>query len=149
MLFREKVAWVSLLTTVLIWSSYFGHTLGRVAIGASGVVSVFAAFVAAVVLQTTLMIIATVAITVRSGQEPKDERDVAIDAKALKIAYYVLLTLGFLAIGFIAWRAMVGSLNPAPEGPAILASAQLVLLCLIIAEATRFLTQVICYRRGA
>jgi NhaP-type Na+/H+ or K+/H+ antiporter len=146
MSFREKLAWVSLLSTVVIWSSYFGHTLGRSDVGVG---SVFGSFVAAVVLQAIMGIIAAVTISVTSRREPKDERDSAVDAMALKIAYYVLLTSGFVTIGFIAYRAMVEVTNPDPAGPAILLLAQLILLCLVVAEATRFLTQVICYRRGA
>ena len=68
MSFREKLAWVSLLSTGVIWSSYFGHTLGRSDLGVG---SVFGAFVAAVVLQSILGIIATVAISVTSRREPK------------------------------------------------------------------------------
>ena len=48
------------------------------------------AFIAAVVISTVLNIVAHIAMSIVGRQEPKDERDVAIESQSFKVAYYIL-----------------------------------------------------------
>jgi hypothetical protein len=149
MSFREKIAWVCLLSTIAVWSPYFAHILARSRQGELGAGAVITGFVAAVVLQSLLCIAASLAIALRSRREPRDERDSAVEAKALKVAYYVLIVSGFMAVGFAFCSAITRGADPSAGMSAAMLMSQLVLFCFVVAEATRFLAQVVCYRRGA
>jgi hypothetical protein len=148
MSFREKIAWVCLLSTITVWSPYFTHMLVWSRQGELGAGAVIVAFIAAVVIQSLLSIIATVLISIRTRREPADERDSAVDAKSLKIAYYVLVVSGFMAVSLAFCSAITRGARPSADMSAAIIMSQLVLFCFVVAEVTRFLTQVICYRRG-
>jgi hypothetical protein len=149
MSFREVTAWVSFLSTVLVWSPYFAYTFtmsGSAAVPAS---SVLAGFVLGTIIQALILIVAKIAISVSRKDEPKDERDEAVESKALKIAYFVLVSLGFTLVGAVSIWFLDRSPGSADGGRAILWISQTVLLCFIVAEATRFGSQAIYYRLGA
>jgi len=119
-------------------------------------------FTAALVFQIVLAIVATIAISIRAQIDRKDERDAAIEAKAFRNAY-VVLTFGICLAGmfvtFVGLSQGVSALASAKGGSdfvrrigALLspaAATQILLLCLVTAEATKYGTQVFCYRRGS
>ncbi len=109
---REKFAWVSFLSTVAIWSPYFVFTFARIQPGDPGMASIFGAFVAAVVVQALITSVAGLAIKLTSVAEPKDERDLVIEARALKVAYYVMIVSVFSVVCLSAYVA--GSVESSP-----------------------------------
>lgn len=136
MSFREKLAWICLVTTILVFVPYFAYVFSLFASGEPKLGAVLQAFVIAVVIQIVLSVVANIVIVAfRSRVEPPDERDRAIDFRSLKISYYVLAVSVFLAIGCV--------LVYSP-----LFISQMLLLCFVAAEVTRYSTQAFCYRRG-
>jgi uncharacterized membrane protein len=146
---REKGAWASLIATAVVFVPYFRYVFRLFAAGELQPVRVLAAFVGAAVYLTVLMIAVGIAIELLSRREPQDERDVAIEAKSYRIAYTVLSTTGMLAIVAIIFLGIV----PAPKlrnevlAPQFL--SQVLLLCFVVAEAVRAVTQIVFYRRGS
>jgi hypothetical protein len=140
MSFREKSAWACLITTIAIWGPYFAYAF-RLFTHEHYASSILAAFIVAVVLSIILNGGAHVVIAIRSRQEKKDERDIAIESKAYRNAYCVLIVL--------IWVVILAAPLGTPEkhfGPVFL--SQMVLLCFVVAETIKYLTIVICYRRG-
>ncbi len=145
--FREKTAWACFLITLLVWVPYFAHVLQLFRHNELTAGRVLGMFIGAVVVQVAIQIVAAVAIAIHSKEEPKDERDLAIEARAAKNAYFVLCSLVFMA-GWIVWS--VAAVGEEAAGLAItpLLISQLVLFCFILGETVRFGTQVVSYRRG-
>lgn len=146
---REKGAWASLIATAIVFVPYFRYVFTLFAAGDLQPVRVLAAFVGATVYLTVLMIAVGIAIALLSRREPHDERDVAIEAKSYRIAYTVLSTTAMVAIVAIIFLGIV----PVPKlrnevlAPQFL--SQVLLLCFVVAEAVRAVTQIVCYRRGS
>jgi hypothetical protein len=125
---REKTAWISLVTTVLVWVPYFWFFAP-----APGMAT--PVLTAAIVVQVLLQIGAHVVLRVRRA--PKDERDSAIDLAALRNAYWVVL----VALALPIFAPPLWSAGRTP-------TAQVLLACLVLGELARFGTQVTGYRRG-
>lgn len=145
MSFRERVAWVFLTTTVLIFGPYFVHIGVLFAEDRLIGGEVLGTFIGATVVLTLLSILAGLALAF-FRQEPKDERDTAIDLKAIRNAYYVFAGLTMTAI----LAVMCGTVLP--TGPAWWAQpvlvGQVLLFSFVVAEVVHFATVVVCYRRG-
>ena len=143
MSFREKNAWICLLSTIAVFVPYFGYVFKLFAKGDNAIALYVGAFVVAVICQIVINIVAQIFIAMRSKQEPKDERDVAVESKAYRNAYLVLISLAWTVV-FVPAPAMVGPSQLSTP----LFMGQLLLLCFIVAEAVKYLTLVVCYRRG-
>ena len=147
--FREKSAWASLAIMLVVFVPYFVGIFRHFARGELTGGYVLGEFLSAAAFQVVLLVVVHVAIAIRSGQESKDERDIAIESKAFRNAYFVLISScfviipGVIALGFSLDPGSVNRLT----APAFL--SQLLLLCFIVAEAAKYLTQVLGYRRGA
>jgi hypothetical protein len=142
MSFREKGAWACLLTTVAVFVPYFAQVFRLFARDELKVSFVITGFFIASIWQVLLHVVAQIVIVIRSKREPKDERDAIIESKSFRHAYWVFAFFGWAVI-------MVPALTR--TGP-LLAPAfisQMLFLCFVLAEATRYLTQVVCYRRGS
>ena len=146
MSFREKTAWICLISTVAVYLPYFGHVYRLFARGELYVGTSLVAFIGAVVAQVVLAAAGAIAVTIGSNRERRDERDAAIDLKAYHFAYVILITACGLAAGGIFARALTHA--PSARGLEPVAIAQLLLLCFVVAEAARYLTQAVSYRRG-
>jgi hypothetical protein len=105
-------------------------------------------FIVAVIFQAVLMIIASIAISIRSKEEKKDERDVMIESKAFKYAYYVFASSLFMGVFLVFIFDVIAA--PTLQGQMLISAflSQVVLFCFIASEITHYLTQVVCYRRG-
>ncbi len=171
--FREKSAWATLTSLLIVYVPYFTYVFLLASRGQLTVGTALGVFVLGVFFETIVAIIAHIAISIRARVEPMDERDAAIQAKAFKNAYFVLTFGIFFAAMFVT---MVGLMHAAPAAahavPALANSArdveetssqflrnvstifsasvgmQVVLLCLVGGEVTRYGTQIIGYRRG-
>ena len=141
MSFREKSAWACLITTITIWGPYFAYAF-RLFSREHYSSSVMTAFIVAVILSIVLNGGAHIVVAIRSRQERKDERDIAIESKSYRNAYFVLIVL----IWMVILAAPVGT-QDRHFGPVFI--SQMVLLCFVVAETTYYLTTVVCYRRGS
>ncbi len=135
--FREKSAWISLLSTLGVYGLYFasvgrpGQPPGTLAIG-----SLLGTIVALVVIQAVLMI-GVALLAPRDAKAPRDERERLIDLRAAHFAYSGLATA-------VACACFFGALNPP-----IVFGVNSLLFILVTAEVMRFAFQIFQYRRGA
>ena len=147
MSFREKSAWACTVTTLVVFVPYFAKVFSKFLRGELYSGSVLAAFIGIVVFSALLNIVAQIAISIRSRREQKDERDLAIESKALRNAYTVL------ACSSMSIVCVLVALAPArPFWHHLLALtfvSQMLLLCFVVAETARYVTQAISYRLGS
>ncbi len=136
MSFKEKIAWISVVTTILVWGAYFWFVVA----GARWPGPVYTVgFTGAVVVQTILMIAASVVTAVMSPKEASaasDERDKAIARRAYAFAYPVLLGLivcvaACVHLGARPWDLVNGMMG-----------------AIVIAEIVHYAAQIAGYRRG-
>ena len=150
MSFHERSAWACLLSTVLIWGLYFG-ALVAASPEASGV-SV-PALVAAIVLQTVVLIVAHIAFRIAGDADDTfDERDRTI---ALRSGHWagVFLSVGvMLCIVLFPMREIAERMNPPGRlaegllaGPFV--TGNILLFWFVLSEVLHFGAQVVLYRR--
>ena len=138
MSFREKSAWITLVSVLLCFGAYFAVVFthwGRLAPQANGLLFLGCA-AAFVVLQILLNLIAAMT-TPRDGRSPRDEREQMIQARSHTIGYYVLVVLVLLLgvplhLGHVAAHQLM-----------LLAALSLVLAGLVVSVA-----QIVMFRRG-
>ena len=128
MSFREKSAWISLISTSAIYAIYFWNS--RELGGLLGTI------VALAVVQTVLTIVVA-AFAPKDAKAPLDERERLIDLRATRFAYAALA-------GSVACACFFGAFNPP-----IIFKTNALLFLLVIAEILRSGSQVVQYRRGA
>jgi len=138
MSFREKSAWITVVTVLLCFGAYFGAiAAGWVHARGLGALYLLAhSVIALVVLQLVLILIA-IRTTPRDGRARHDEREAAILARSHTIGYYVLLisvVLLFVPVHF-------------GHPPADLLN--FVLLDVVISVLTVAVAQIVMFRRGA
>ncbi len=141
--FREKGAWACLLITLAVFAPYFAQIFRLFAREELKTSSVITAFFIASFWQVLLNVVVQIVIVIRSRREPKDERDSAIESKSFRHAYWVFAFLVWPVIMVAPVSTLAGHLLT----PAFI--SQMLFLCFVVAEATRYLTQVVCYRRGS
>jgi len=105
--------------------------------------SVITGFFIASIWQVLLHVVAQIVIVIRSQREPKDERDAIIESRSFRHAYWVFAFFVWSVIMMAAVLTRTGHLS----APAFI--SQMLFLCFVLAEATRYLTQVVYYRRGS
>lgn len=152
MSFKEKSAWISLFSTVLIFGYYFYHVVGLGSLPSSEVKGV----IASLALKTLILIIivesvfhSMLAITNRKAAEMgADERDKNIELRANNYGYTVLV----IGVIFCLGRMIILEFNPEfTEHSSLqipMLTAHILLFSLILSEVVRFAGQVIFYRRG-
>jgi hypothetical protein len=137
MSFREKSAWISLLSMLAIYGFYFwsaihaGPHFGPVYLGG---------LIGTVILLVIVQVGLTVAVAIfapRDAKAPRDERDKLIDLRATRVAYAALATAVVFACFFGAFT------------PPIVFNANALLFILVMAELLRCACQILQYRRGA
>jgi hypothetical protein len=136
MSFREKSAWISFVLIVLVFGPYF-WLVGRQITGGAHVHA--GTQFALIALFFVLEVVVHVAIAVRSPRDaraPKDEREVLIDLKATRTAFYVLFAGALLSIFTMHFRVTV------------LIMSQFVLFSIVVAELVKFAWQIVLFRRG-
>lgn len=135
--FREKTAWISLLSTagisaVYFWSVVYGGSAG----GGDYFGGLLGTIVALVVVQVVLTI-AVAVLTPDEAKAPRDEREKLIELRATRVAYAGLATSVAMACFFGAFE------------PPIVFNTNSLLFLLVTAEILRSGCQIIQYRRGA
>jgi len=145
---RELSLWGSLLITLMATVYYFVTLVGMVT-DAGGVPA--GRVVLLWIVTVGLVIVAEVgfeiSLAVITRDEPADERDRLIAARASRVAYAVLFGGAMLAVAHIA----MGSIATRVEGLVLFGpfmSANLVVLVLNLSEIARWSSQLWLYRRG-
>lgn len=140
--FREKSAWISLITTVGVWGTYF-WTVGRPLLeqgslnGMPG--STVGLFIGAVIVIVIVQVILAIIVAIASGKHaetPMDEREQLIDLKAARAGFFALNAAVICVSGL--W--LVGA------SPLVMANG--ILLAMVIAEVVHSGGKIIGYRRG-
>ena len=146
---REKTAWLCLVTTIAVYVPYFAYVCRLLGGGGFRLWAVLGALLVVIVIQSMLAGVAAVLLTFRQRDEPRDERDAAIEARAYRSAYFVIAGLcSTLAISLPGLVASPGIAHGGDRGFTLLLASQVLLLCFVLAEATRYFTLAIGYRRG-
>lgn len=135
MSFREKSAWISLVSILLVSGFYFLHvpwtlTPSPSADLARGLVYCVIAFV-------VIEIVAHAAVALRAprdAQAPKDERERLIELKATRIAAYVYVVGSFAAVSTLHLGANQFAIGYG------------VLLAFVVAEVVNYTAQIVYYR---
>src|ERR1700676_338788 len=131
MSFREKSAWISMLSMSGIYGFYFwsvvhaGPKAGGFHFG-----SLLETIIALVVLQIVLTI-AVAIFTPKEAKAPRDERDKLIELRAMRVAYSGLATSVALACFFAGFN------------PPLLFNANALLFILVTAEILRSACQIV------
>ena len=137
MSFREKSAWISVLSMSGIYGFYFWSVIhDRPKAGGFHFLGLLETIIALVVLQVVLTV-AVAIFTPNEAQAPRDERDKLIELRAMRIAYAGLATSVALACFFGAFQ------------PPIVFNTNALLFILVTAEILRSACQIVQYRRGA
>jgi hypothetical protein len=137
MSFREKTAWISIVSMSGIYGFYFWSVI-RSGSPASGVHfgGLLITIIALIIVQIVLTIVVAI-FAPREAQAPRDERDRLIELRATQVAY-ALLT--FCIVSACLLTAFV---------PPILFNTNVLLFTLVMAELLRSASQIFQYRRGA
>jgi archaellum biogenesis protein FlaJ (TadC family) len=138
MSFREKSAWIALVTTILVYAIYFVRVVpllgGAHEDGFSGTLG--ASVFVLVALQVGLHVGAAIRAP-RDASAPRDERDRSIDLRATRAGFYVAQAGAFTAIASALVR---------PDAWFV---ANVVLMSMVAAEIARAGVMVADYRRQA
>jgi Na+/H+ antiporter NhaD/arsenite permease-like protein len=143
MSFREKSAWACLVTTGVVFVPYFTFIAQLASRGELILPRVVVAFVAAVLAQIVLSSVYMTVIALRTRQEPRDERDTAIENRAFRGAHWTLV--------IALWIFVLGGGFLAPVFPQLISVVfvgQLALLSFVLSELVHYATLVHGYRRG-
>ncbi len=137
MSFREKTAWISMLSMVAIYGFYFWSIVrAGPQPGAFHFGGLLETIVALAMVQTVL-IVAVAIFKPEDAKAPRDERDRLIQLRAMRFAYSGLATGIALACFFGAFD------------PPIVFNTNALLFILVTAEIMRNACQIVQYRRSA
>ena len=138
MSFREKSAWITLLTVLVCFGAYFGSIVtGRVSGRGLDTLHLLLICVAGlVVLQVGLHLVAALT-TPKDGRAPKDERETLIQWRSHTLGYYVLMVL------------VLALFVPVHLGHTAIDMANFALLDVVIATLAVAVAQIVMFRRGA
>ncbi len=145
--YQEKSILGSLLAVVVVYGYYFASVLrdaSRPEFDGGNIGRLVLAVIAIVVIEIVYHIV----LALESRPEPKDERDVLIECKAYRNAYFLLATGAFLVIASVIMAGLARDAAPTRIIVTPFLTVNLVLLFMVLAELTKFLTQLFYYRRG-
>ena len=138
MSFREKSAWITLVTVAVCFGAYFGSiATGNVSPRGFGAVHLLLICVAAlVVLQIGGHVVAA-GLAPKDARAPRDERERLIAWRAQSLGYHVLM-VGVLTLGAAGHFG-----HPVPD------LLNFALLDVVVAALVVAVAQIVMYRRGA
>jgi hypothetical protein len=136
--FREKSAWISLVTTLGVYAYYFAKVVAAHARGANGA-ELLGLLIGCIVILTVLQIALHVLAALwspRDAMTRQDEREKLIALKATNIAFYIVVSGAVMAGAGLMF------------GGEPFAMANLILLALGLGEVTKYASQIVYFRRG-
>jgi hypothetical protein len=135
MSFREKSAWITLVTVLGCFGVYFGARVSGALHGFRLLHLFIWCLIALVVLQFGLSAIAA-RTTPRDGRAPRDEREALIVMRSQSIGYHVLMVL-VITLGI-----------PVHTGFGVFDVMNFALLDVVLAVAVTAIAQIVMFRRG-
>jgi hypothetical protein len=138
MSFREKSAWITLVTVLACFGVYFGAIATR-RVSGRGLETLhllLLCVVGLIVLRMALNLVVTLT-TPKDGRAPKDEREMLIQWRSHTLGYYVLVVLA------------LGLFVPVHMGHTALDMANFALLDVVVATLVVAVAQIAMFRRGA
>ena len=145
--YQEKGILGSLVAMVAVYGYYFASVLRDTSHPEFGGGSL-ARLVFAVVVIIVIEIVYHIVLALESKPEPKDERDILIECKAYRNAYFLLASGAFLVIGSVIMASLMRDATPTRIVATPFLIVNLVLFFMVLAELMKFLTQLFYYRRG-
>ena len=145
--YQEKSILGSLIAMIAVYGYYFSSVVrhaDRSEFDAGSLGRLMLAVIAIIVIEIVYHIL----LAIESKVEPKDERDILIECKAYRNAYFLLVVGAGLVI---TWVIVAGLIRDAAPTQLILTpfiTVNLVLFAMVAAELVKFLTQLFYYRRG-
>ncbi len=138
---REKLAWVSLLATLLIWGSFAAKVLG-IGFAPGGAPSLLGLTLRTIVIAAVVeaVLYGVLAASAPAEIALRDERELGIRARAVGHAFFAVN----VALFGIAWLPFT-----LPLDQAALAMGCAALFAMAIGEAVLALSQIIAFRIGA
>jgi hypothetical protein len=139
MSYREKIAWVAFLSTVLAWGGYFAVVVHASINGTDDGIWLLWLFLGVTVAQVVMIAAAAIVAAIldpADAQAARDERDHAVNRRASGVAYFALL------VGLVA---VIAALHVGLHGRGTIFA---LLGLFMLGEATRFGAQAIGYRRA-
>jgi hypothetical protein len=137
MTFREKSAWISLISMASIYGVYFSSVVHT---GPKAGGSRFGGLLGTIIALVVVQIVLTVAVAIFAPAEakaPRDERDQLIELRAMRVAYAALGT-------GVAFACFFGAFSPP-----IIFDTNALLFILVTAEIMRSTSKIVQYRCGA
>ena len=147
----ERSAWIRLGSLLIVFAPYALYVLRLFHEDGPVGRAVCVAFLVAALMHGMLNALGQFALLLLFGRQMHDERDAAIDAISLRIAYFTLISL---LLGALSTIALLGAIRPPSSTGTILlpgfaVTSQFAFLSIVAAELLRHVTQVFCYRREA
>jgi hypothetical protein len=139
MAFREKMAWLTLVTMLAAYGTYFGIVGPAVGFGEVRMPDIVWSFGPVAAAHAIVVIVGAIFIAVTAKKEAQaraDERDRAIARRGATSGYYVLI------VGMI----VVGGIMPFSEAPWKIVNTAL--LAIVLAETVNNVVVLLSYRRG-
>lgn len=137
--FREKIAWLTLISMAIAYGVYFTILGTHLAAGLPHLLQIVWWFGSVTAVQLVVVIVGSIALAITARRDARtraDERDKAVARRGATIAYYVLMVEMIL----------VGVVMPFTEPAWKIINAALI--ALVAAEAVRLITVILSYRRG-
>lgn len=151
MTFREKNAWIAVVSTLVIWSYYFWTVTQMLGAGRLDGDAVFWLFiwclVATVAVMLPLNLFAALVARQKFGAPP-DEREDRIDAQANRIGLGFLEVMMLAVAGLSGWfSGLARELFPGdPAGAMAIVMANGILLVLVLSAVLREVVQIVHFR---
>ena len=139
MAFREKTAWLELVTMLVAYGVYVGIVGPAAGFGEERMLDIVWSFGPVAAAHAIAVIVGAIFIAVTARKEAEaraDERDRAIARRGATIGYYML----------IAGMIVVGGIMPFSEPPWMIVNAAL--FAIVLAETVNNAVILISYRRG-
>lgn len=139
MAFREKIAWLTLVTMLVAYAVYFTIVGPAVGFGEGRMIDIIWSFGLVAVAHAIAVIVGAIFIAVTATKEAQakaDERDRAIARRGATIGYYVLI-LGMIVVGVVM---------PFSDPPWKIVNTAL--LAIVLAETVNNVVVLLSYRRG-
>ncbi len=143
--YQEKSIIGSLLAMLIVYGYYFAAVLKQIGQGDlnGGLIGRLMFTVIAIIV---IEIVYHVVLAILQKPEAKDERDVQIEAKAYRNAYFMLATGAALVLTYFIVAAIAGDNGRIMVTPFLIVN--LMLLFMVVAELFRMVTQLLYYRKG-
>lgn len=151
MSYKERSVWVSLAITLYIWFNYFSDIYWSANDGSLTVESIQSALLTVVLMTVALEILYHIVIAIidnRNTNYDEDERDKQISLIGSKNAYYILSFTVITAVLHLLFPIMNQGLMNALNLPFEYVIINIIIFGALMAEITKFSTQIFYYRRG-